>query len=140
MKKFLSAAVVAMAVLTTQAHAAEGYAAASSVVPGHYACLEFKGNRAVEFGKFTGVRFSNEFDISADGKYVYRGSKPQPGTYGFDRASGQITWQTGPFAPSDDGSRMDGLSATRPDGTPVIILTFHIPRFPATREWCAPVK
>lgn len=144
MNKFLLANAATVAALVVHgAQAADGatYTPASSVVPGHYACLEFKGNRAIEFGQYTGVKFSNQFDISADGTYVYRGSKPAPGTYSLDRASGQITWLSGPYAPSNDGSSMEGLSANRTsDGKPLIILTFHIPRFPATKEWCAPVK
>lgn len=134
---------IAVAVTTTMASslpaaAESSYTPTGSVIPGHYACLEFKGNRPVEFGQFTGVKFSNEFDILDSGKYVYRGSKPAPGTYTLDSASGKIRWTSGPFAPSNDGSSIDGQSANRKtDGKPVIILTFHIPRFPDSQEWCA---
>jgi hypothetical protein len=117
------------------------YAPSTTVVPGHYACLEFRGNRPVEFGQYTGTRFSNQFDILDGKRYEYRGSERQPGTYAFDPATGAITWTSGPYAPDPDGSSVDAVSTVRiSDGTPAIILTFRIPKLGESRESCALVR
>ncbi|HYE00694.1 MAG TPA: hypothetical protein VEH84_15025, partial [Alphaproteobacteria bacterium] len=116
----------------------DGYAASAEMVPGHYACLEFRGNRPVEFGSYTGTRFSNEFDIVDGATYAYRGTKRIEGGYSLDKATGVIAWKTGPFSPDPDGSAITGHNTTRKsDGKPAIILTFHIPKFPDTNEFCA---
>lgn len=132
--------VLAAATAAAQAQSAD-YTRSATVVPGHYACLEFRGNRPVEFGQYTGTRFSNQFDVVDGSRYEYRGSQRQPGTYSFDPATGAIAWTSGPFAPDPDGSSVDAVSTVRAsDGTPAIILTFRIPKLGESREFCALVR
>ncbi|WP_207459648.1 hypothetical protein [Azospirillum sp. SYSU D00513] len=117
------------------------YKVSSTVVPGHYACLEFRGSRPVEFGQYTGTRFSNEFDIVDASRYEYRGSRRQPGAYSFSASTGAITWTSGPFAPDADGTSVEAVSTVRAsDGRPAIILTFKIPGLGESREFCALVR
>lgn len=131
-----------MAAATAAAQApGVNYTPSATVAPGHYACLEFRGNRPVEFGQYTGTRFSNQFDIVDGGRYEYRGSQRRPGTYSFTPATGAIAWTSGPFAPDPDGSSVDAISTVRTsDGTPAIILTFRIPKLGESREFCALVR
>ncbi|MDX6751421.1 hypothetical protein SH611_16550 [Geminicoccaceae bacterium 1502E] len=119
----------------------DNYAASGAVVPGDYACVEFRGQHPSALSGTSSRRFSTRFTIAGDGSYAYRGTQMIPGTWEIDPASGAITWTSGPFAPDADGASVSGWAATRKsDGKPAIVLVYHLPKFGDSPEYCAPVS
>ena len=142
--RVLIAAAIAGAALSPLSIAASASAPSSpnfdpsgKLVPGHYACRELPNLTLAETTQFNRSKFTSQFDIAADGTYTYRGAKPQAGTYAFDPATSSIEWKTGPYAPDANGSVLGHSMIRKSDGKPVIVLTFKIPKFPDSLEYCA---
>jgi hypothetical protein len=113
---------------------------------GRYACQDWAGYTIARVQADTAyggdVRrssyFTSEFSITGDGDYLYHGSEPKQGKYAYAAATGEVRWESGPYASEPgEAATITGIYGIREsDGVPTVVQIFRDPAYGEAAELC----